>query len=293
MAARQPQYSPKQVAEALGASESSLKRWCDRGAIATIRTVGGHRRITLDGLRDFLETSGRELLAPQVLGLPKLGVGRSSEISGSDDPDQRAFRKAIVNGDEEACRKVLQHRLDQGMLRSEAAEFFIADAMHEVGAAWQCNSVDVYQERRGCEICIRLISELRAGLPPLRDDAPIAIGGTPTGDIYQLPTALVELALREVGWNAVNLGCNLPWDSFVQASHDYQPEMMWLSVSHIDDAPSFVIEQNRLADSLGENVTMLIGGQALTDQIRPRLRYTAFCDSIGHLTELAAMMRLK
>ena len=47
------QLTTRQVAEALSVSESSVKRWCDQGAIPTIRTVGGHRRIPLDGLLRF------------------------------------------------------------------------------------------------------------------------------------------------------------------------------------------------------------------------------------------------
>ena len=40
----------------------------------------------------------------------------------------------------------------------------ITDAMHGIGDAWDCNDVDVYQERRACEICLRLIYELRSEL---------------------------------------------------------------------------------------------------------------------------------
>ncbi|REJ65407.1 MAG: helix-turn-helix domain-containing protein [Planctomycetota bacterium] len=45
--------TPKQVARAISISESSIKRWCDRGAIATQYTPGGHRRIPLSGLLEF------------------------------------------------------------------------------------------------------------------------------------------------------------------------------------------------------------------------------------------------
>ena len=37
--------SPKTLADALGTSESSVRRWCDAGKMAAIRTAGGHRRI--------------------------------------------------------------------------------------------------------------------------------------------------------------------------------------------------------------------------------------------------------
>ena len=39
--------SPRQLAVAIGVSESSLKRWADDGRLAVERTAGGHRRIPL------------------------------------------------------------------------------------------------------------------------------------------------------------------------------------------------------------------------------------------------------
>ncbi|REJ93532.1 MAG: helix-turn-helix domain-containing protein [Planctomycetota bacterium] len=59
--------TPKQVARAISVSESSIKRWCDRGAIATQYTPGGHRRIPLSGLLEFSDKvafrAGRKIAA--------------------------------------------------------------------------------------------------------------------------------------------------------------------------------------------------------------------------------------
>lgn len=290
MAARQPQYSPKQIADAMQVSESSVKRWCDRDVIPSIRTIGGHRRITLDGLSQFLRSSGRQLLHPERLGLPQLPPDRETKIARAEDPQQQRFRGALAAGDENECRSILRQRIASGWTRSEAAEDLIRDAMHGFGEAWDCQQLDIYQERRGCDIALRLIYELRMELRDAAHDAPIAIGGAPEGDPYQLPTALVELALREIGWQATSLGGNLPLASFVQAAHDYQPQLIWLSVSAIDNPAEFVAAENELAEAIGEQVPLLVGGRALTDEIRPKLRYTAHCDSLRHLAELASMI---
>ncbi|EMI18726.1 DNA binding domain-containing protein, excisionase family [Rhodopirellula maiorica SM1] len=297
VAARQPHYSPKQIADALQVSESSVKRWCDRGTINTIRTVGGHRRIALDGLQAFLSQADRALVNPDVLGLPALSSCRKSEISGADTADQRQFRNAIAVGDEPTCRQILHARIasrrkDQGQTCAEIAEWLIADAMHGLGDAWCSNELDVYQERRACGIAHRLISELTATLPPPKSTALTAVGGAPEGDHYQLPMMLVQLALRERGWNSVCLGNHLPLQSFAQAAHDYHSDMVWLSVSAMADATAFIAEETKLAADLGEHIPLLVGGRALCDEIRPRLRYTAHCDNLRQFVELVAMMQL-
>jgi molybdopterin-binding protein len=39
------QYRPGQLAELLGVSPDTVRRWCDEGRLATVRTEGGHRHV--------------------------------------------------------------------------------------------------------------------------------------------------------------------------------------------------------------------------------------------------------
>jgi len=292
------QFSPKQIATSLNVSESSVKRWCDQGAIPTIRTVGGHRRITLTGLREFLQTTNRTLVDAKALGIDDAELAvvsaptvRRVPIRGEgSEPTQQEFRAALASGDEARCMELLSQRIALGWSRAEAAEDLITDAMRGMGDAWDCGELEVYQERRSCTICTRLIYKLRMDMGAVPQQASIAIGAAPESDPYQLPTAMVELALRESGWNAINLGNDLPLDSLIQAVADYQPKLVWLSVTSVSDPSRFIQEQNKLADSLGDDVSLIVGGRALDDQLRPKLRYTAHCDGLRHLVELASIL---
>ena len=139
MAAQQPQFSPKQVASALHASESSVKRWCDQGAIMTVRTVGGHRRITLDALQNFLRSSNRALPDPSALGLSPARATTSDLIPGGQHEDQKGFRTALAQGDEATCREILQSRIRLSGTVSEAADVsdYRCNARHRGGLGLQ------------------------------------------------------------------------------------------------------------------------------------------------------------
>jgi excisionase family DNA binding protein len=282
-------YSPKQVAEALQVSESSVKRWCDRGLISMIRTGGGHRRITLDELMRFVNETERPLLDPMAIGLsvPPGLVGRTPFVAGMQE--QELFRYYLTEGDEKNCRKILDQLVARSASPTQVCEQLITNAMHRFGEAWERNELDIYQERRGCDICQRLVFHLSNQIR--KDDGPCAIGGSTSGDPYQLPTSLVELALREAGWSAQSLGADIPFASFHKAIADQRPRLVWLSISTVTAPETFIARFNQLADHLPEDCTLLVGGRALTDSLRPQLRYTAYCDNLRQLIGLAEMMR--
>ena len=300
MAAKQPIYSPRQIAEALGVSESSVKRWCDSGAIETIRTVGGHRRITLDGLRRYVQSSDHRVIVPEILGLQASPMAGDSnheagsavpDLSGSGSPSRDAFRRALVTGDLDLCRRLLQEEIAVRRSRFRAMEAFSTDAMGAIGEAWVEKRLDPYLERRATRTMLRLIDEAVMEVGVTNDSAPVAIGGTLEGDHYEIASSLIELALLENGWRATNLGPNLPVDSFRAAVHEYRPKLLWLSVNDADTLRRHRESINELHRDISGDTALVIGGQALTDELRSEIEFTAHCDSLKHLIELTNLMR--
>jgi molybdopterin-binding protein len=48
------QYRPGQLAELLGVSADTVRRWCDDGRLETVRTEGGHRMVEGKELARFV-----------------------------------------------------------------------------------------------------------------------------------------------------------------------------------------------------------------------------------------------
>ena len=94
--------TPKEVARAIDVSESSVKRWCDKGSIPTQYTPGGHRRITMAGLIGFLRDSRHQLVHPEALGLPAT-IGQTARVI---DRARDQLTDALAAGDEPRCRQI-------------------------------------------------------------------------------------------------------------------------------------------------------------------------------------------
>tara|TARA_R110002095_G_scaffold18567_2_gene21393 strand:- start:5982 stop:6863 length:882 start_codon:yes stop_codon:yes gene_type:complete len=275
--------TPKQVARALQVSESSVKRWCDKEIIPTRYTAGGHRRIALSALIDFLRSSKHELVRPEVLGLPAT-TGQTMRVI---DRAASQFTEALLQGDDEQCRQIVLDLYLAEHSISTICDLIFAKAFTTIGDRWKCGDAEVYQERRGCELAMRVLHELRTLIPAPPRDAPLAIGGAAEGDQYSLATTMVELVLRDIKWNAVSMGSNLPFETLAAAIRQHQPKMFWLSVSHIKDEAQFIQSYSKLFDEFGAEVAFAVGGRALHEQIRQQIQYAAFCDNIRHLESFA------
>lgn len=276
--------SPRQVAKAIGVSESSLKRWCDRGLISTERTAGGHRRMRLGDVLAYLRQSDHKLVEPSVLGLASAKGSGERVLSRASDQ----FADALLNGNEDAAMQVVYDLFLAHVKVSEIIDVVVTGAFRGIGAGWECGEVDIYEERRGCQICERVLHSVASALPKPFEDAPIAIGGAVSGDQYTLPSASVELVLRDLGWRATSLGNDLPFASLQKAVTDAQPRLFWVSTSYIEDEEAYIAGINALYDfTASRGVALLLGGRAITKEVQARLRYTVFCENMDRLTAFA------
>jgi methanogenic corrinoid protein MtbC1 len=273
--------TPKQVARALDVSESSLKRWCDRGLIEASTTSGGHRRLALDSVLRFVRSTGKPLVHPELLGLPaRTGHGPRTMRRAAED-----IQQAFLDGDEVRARQVLQDLHAAGVPFSKTGDEVLAPAFRAIGEAWACGQAEVYHERRAVETCSRALHDLRQMLPPPPAGAPLAIGGAPDTDPYSLAGAMVELVLRQRGWDAHHLGSRLPLATLVRAVDQLQPKLLWLSVSHLDDKRQFVADYGEFWRQVKGRVAVVLGGQALHLELRRQICSSAFCDTLEHLEE--------
>lgn len=297
----------RQVALELQVSESSVKRWCDLGIIRTQRTAGGHRRIARAGLQEFLNASGSrginlqakssktpDEIVTQSERLPQqlLHVAEAAEVYAPTSRDEliQRFQQALIAGDEIVCRELIDRWLSRFEGFAQLGDLLIVGAMERIGRMWECGRAEVFEERRSCEICMRLLTQLSSRTPSVPATAPRAIGGALSGDHYTLANRLVELVLREAGWNACSLGGNLPLDSMLVAVRRERPRLLWLSISHIDNSETFVANYNQFYSQLPADLVVAVGGRALTDELRPRIGYTAHCDSLEQLYALAQVI---
>jgi methanogenic corrinoid protein MtbC1 len=162
--------------------------------------------------------------------------------------------------------------------------------MARIGHGWMTGAIDIYQEHEATQIVASAIQELIEEMrsPMEHDRSPLAVGASAEGDPYVLPGLLGELVLREKGWRVRNLGTNLPLRSLAQATLALRPGLIFASASIIKDEDVFLKEYESFYEAVrAVNSAVILGGRALTPELRSRLVYASFGDRMVHLAEFA------
>lgn len=262
MASSSKLFSPKDIATAIGASESSVKRWADGGQLAFTRTVGGHRRIALYEAIRFARESNLPILRPDILGLPDLSLAQDRMASNSGLGD--LVFEALLHGQAQEMRVLLVERYLAGESLTTLCDGPVREALSRIGEIWKHEGRGIAIEHRATDICIQALSVLRSFITPDQDDAPIALGGAPEGDPYILPSMMASAVLAEVGFADRNLGANMPTNAMINEIEHARPSLVWLSFSVRGQIERMTADLGRLldvTDAMGASV--IVGGRIL------------------------------
>jgi excisionase family DNA binding protein len=280
--------TPKELAEAIGASESSIRRWVDSGDIRVARTAGGHRRITLTEAIRFIRQIEAPVVRPEVLGLGEL---RSNGVDGSTlSEDERLF-EIFQAGDDDAIRSFLVSRYLEGDSLTSLFDGPLLTAIRRVGDLWEPDNRGILIEHRATEICIEAISTLRRLLPPVDKKSPLALGGAPQGDPYQLPSMMAGAILFERGFRDVNFGANTPVDLLGREAIERGASLVWLSVSAPCEPKPLSASLRKLALDLGKHrIQLVLGGRHHRDVAPGHLANVILIQSMTELAGVAAKL---
>jgi excisionase family DNA binding protein len=270
--------SPRELADALGVSESSLKRWVDAGKITAFRTEGGHRRIALSEAVRFIRESHAPVARPELLGFPEIAVaGRESLASNAQLVD------FLLEGDVLGASGFLFARYLAGSSIAELADGPIREAMKTLGELWLRDDSGVFVEHRGTDTCLQAVTHLRAliGTPAT---APLAVGGAPEDDHHLVPSILAAMVTTVAGLRTVNLGADTPLFAFQHAVQHHRPRLVWIGAS----TPVHPARAKAISRWLGslESTAVVVGGRHGAPLAGARgVRYL---ETMTELAELAA-----
>lgn len=280
--------TPRQAAELLGVSESTVRRWCDRALVSAGRTSGRHRRIDQAELLAFAREAGLWTGSPAT-------VTRAGRGGREAPPDELAARleAALLAGDEAGVRALVT----DGVGRGEPEELFdqvVAPAMRRVGARWATGEIAVYQEHRASQLVQAALAHAQTLLPRPAVDAPVALCAALSGDPYALAPAMAAAIVQAERWRPVLLGPDTPTSEVIAAARAVGASMVVVSIGCVESSPVARASLAALAWATGAlGASLVVGGRGLDPALRDGLAADHVGDTMAELRAVARSERAR
>ncbi len=228
-----------QAARLAAVAPSTIKRWADQGRLASIRTLGGHRR--------FDRADLARLLREQRGGV-------------AEEPRTDPWIEALVAGRRhDVDSRLLEARWRLGSWSRVGDELGVVLA--DLGARWAGGSLSIADEHVASETLRRALARVGDTFPT-HPDGPRCVLACAEGDEHTLGLSLVELCARELGWAPLWLGRRTPRSEVLGILDGLDVEVVALSASAAStDAPRLATLAAEVGAGCREHgADLLLGG---------------------------------
>lgn len=267
---REHTFSPRELANAVGVSESSMKRWIDAGEVEALRTAGGHRRVTRREAVRFIRDRGLRVADMSALELPGLAGVSNGEMIERATPE--AIIEALEAGASRQARAMVLAEYVRGTSVSTLCDGLVKEVLHLIGKRWKQNesAVGIGIEHEATDMFIQALGQVRSLRTLPSPEAPVAVGGAIAGDPYIIPSLMAATVLEDLGFDVTNLGPNTPVDVLTDAAQRHEAQLVWLSVSTVDSLDTLRRVDEKLVAALNASgVRVIVGGREATADALP------------------------
>jgi excisionase family DNA binding protein len=273
------------VAEILGVSEATVKRWADEQLLFAERTVGGHRRFHAAEVARFLRQQNPETATSLRAIASKLEGARTSP-PGEIQHNSGLLLEALLGGREDGCAALLIEPYLRGTPLWEIFDELFCEAMSQVGELWYSGELTIAQEHLATHTAMSALYALRSVIAVTERRHALAVCCSVEDDFHELPVHLARIIFESEGWRVVGLGANTPFFALEDAVRRHQPRIVCISSTvlfHRDRSAHDYRSFHSLAVEVGALV--VLGGKSFTAEEEARQRFPAelYAESFGQL----------
>ena len=189
---------------------------------------------------------------------------KKEKLKAEDVPLDTRLSNYIIEGTRDGLVEDLERKRAEGTPPLEIINGPLMEGMAEVGRLFNANELIVAEVLQSAEAMKAAVNHLEQFM----EKADTAKRGkvvlaTVKGDVHDIGKNLVEIILKNNGFDVVNLGIKVPPEELIKAFAAHKPDAIGLSGLLVKSAQQMVITANDLKDA-GIGVPLLVGGAALS-----------------------------
>jgi 5-methyltetrahydrofolate--homocysteine methyltransferase len=189
---------------------------------------------------------------------------KKEKAKKEDQPLDQRLANYIIEGTRDGLVEDLERKRAEGAAPLDIINGPLMAGMAEVGRLFNANELIVAEVLQSAEAMKAAVNHLEQFM----EKADTAKRGkvllaTVKGDVHDIGKNLVEIILKNNGFDVVNLGIKVPPEELIKAFQAHRPDAIGLSGLLVKSAQQMVITANDLKDA-GIGVPLLVGGAALS-----------------------------
>jgi 5-methyltetrahydrofolate--homocysteine methyltransferase len=188
----------------------------------------------------------------------------------ADLPLDQRLANYIIEGTRDGLIEDLERKRAQGTPPLEIINGPLMEGMGEVGRLFNNNELIVAEVLQSAEAMKAAVSHLEQFMEKADiEKRGKVILATVKGDVHDIGKNLVEIILKNNGYDVINLGIKVPPEELIRAYREHRPDAIGLSGLLVKSAQQMVITAADLREA-GIEVPLLVGGAALSDKFTRR-----------------------
>jgi 5-methyltetrahydrofolate--homocysteine methyltransferase len=223
-------------------------------------------------------------------------AGKRTKARVADLPLDRRLANYIIEGSKDGLIQDLDRKLAEPAAPLDIINGPLMAGMAEVGRLFNANELIVAEVLQSAEAMKAAVSHLEKFMEKADvEKRAKVILATVKGDVHDIGKNLVEIILKNNGYDVINLGIKVPPEELIRAHREHKPQAIGLSGLLVKSAQQMVTTAADLREA-GIDVPLLVGGAALSEKftkakIAPQYG-TAVCYAKDAMTGLRLMNEL-
>jgi 5-methyltetrahydrofolate--homocysteine methyltransferase len=191
-------------------------------------------------------------------------AGKKLKVKKEQLPLDRRLANYIIEGTRDGLIGDLDNKRAEGTAPLDIINGPLMEGMAEVGRLFNSNELIVAEVLQSAEAMKAAVSHLEQFMEKAESTKRgKVILATVKGDVHDIGKNLVEIILKNNGFDVVNLGIKVPPEELIKAYETHKPDAIGLSGLLVKSAQQMVTTANDLKDA-GIEVPLLVGGAALS-----------------------------
>ena len=261
----------KQVADIIGVNISTLKRWTDNGTLGCDKTAGGHRKFTMNHIRDYYKNN------PDANNNTDLKIEDISQKQLFGLIQKRNFKKlaeklaqSSLDAEETTVSNIINGLYMNGVPVADLLDYVVDVAGHIIESQLNNNEIVHTEAYVSRQLLTRVVDGLCSEMPNGKFNGKSAMCVNFEDNLPDIGVVMSEVVLRHNGYNVFNTGSHAEFGDLLSVIQKKKIDIVLFYLCNLQCCNAVVVENiEKTKEHIKEivkvakkiNVKVLFGGE--------------------------------